>query len=226
MCYSARVWQSPPKVELDQEIRTIINIFMERKNKYVSGCLFGLLLLPLLIYVFLLIYTYRVEKHTFYIEEGGIFVQTDRNSEGDSAFVYFGKCRKDVEEKLDYYVTRRNNGRFFMTEFAIKKNSDSIFIISESPLDIRVCKSTQFHLMPHTQKMEEVKCYHPSKDTVTVSSVLLYNNWRQRFKEHPKDYSLFHFYWCTYWHQDNSLCMCKDFPTEEKSNDIILISPL
>lgn len=196
------------------------------KNKLIIGCVCSLFLSVIIIVITFTVYTTYKDKHLFYVEGEDIYVQTDRNSGGDSAYVYFGKTKNDIIQKKDYFCIIRDNDLNSYIEFIIKKGCDSIFLIKENSNDVRICKTTNFRLVKHHEQREEVRIYNSFENPDSYSiGHLPDKEFLRRFKEKPNDYSVFFFYWSEFWHEPNNLWKSNAFPTKGHPLSDIAITP-
>ena len=222
-----------------QGLNIIIVISMEENKKCLNGRLhvdkMGDLLIPIskkgclkgcfscfaifvaICTIFVYVYTFRVDKHLYYSECDDLYVQTDRNSSGDSAYVYLGKTKEDIQNKSDYFVVRRDNNLNYYFRFALKKNSDSVFLINRG-LNFRIGNSTNFIIIPHIECRKEVKLYDDSTLQTYQIGHLLDEQYLRRFKQNTQDYVLFYIYWNEYWHEGNHLWRSNEFPIGPSRN--------
>lgn len=165
------------------------------------------------------------EKQTFYVPEEHIYIMVDRNSEGDSAFVYFGCTQEDIDNKTDFYVVNKVGFMNHYTEFIKLKNNDSIFVVCEHGYNIRIGKTTKFKIVPHSAQRETIKMYDSDKESCSVGH-LPDSMYLRRFKENPQKYSVFHYYWERHWFKKNKLWMYEEYFTPNNIPTSVSIAPL
>ena len=181
-------------------------------NKILScafwGC-FGCMGIIIACIIAFFIFTSHGERYLYHIESENLYLFMERNSSGDSGYVYLGRTIEDIDNKTDYFKVKRS-GEDYNLLMLKQKSGDSIFVRVNKKNDIRICNSTYFPIAALFEDRKQAGWYDPLTEKRGIAYVpdTIYD---KRFRDNPNDYIMILYWWDAFWHEENPLRVSDKF---------------
>lgn len=188
------------------------------------GC-YGFMVIIIVLFFSIYIYTEYGEKNYYHIESESLYLLMDRNSSGDSGYVYLGKTINDIKEKKDYFKVKRT-GEDYNLLMLKQKSGDSFFVRVNNKNDIRICNSTFYSIAALFEDRKKAGWYDPLTEKRGIAYVLdtLYD---KRFRDDPNNYIMISYGWDAFWHEVNLLNVSDKFSKNNRDRGkLVEIKPI